>query len=535
MVFGDLIKKKYELFILLAFLILALILELKVTFGSPIAFGDEGFHTRMSQYMAENKDYPIYNPIETTNLEKRGFSRPPLWELLEAGFYSIFGFHEMIVKFLTPFIASILTGLATYFFAKKIYGEKVGIIASIIAITFPAVVTYAVLFYVDTLFTFYFALSAFSLILGIKTEDKKYLLLAGLFGALAFLTKIVGVFLFFALGLVVVYGLIKVKRDFKKLIRVYSLPLMIAFILVVPFFVRNLVFYETPLCTSPLDTSNCDASTYKPKYTFSQVIEQVGTNIGFLQFGIAEYMRFAYGNIWFVGVSLVSGLFLLWKKHENSVLMAILIFTLIILFARLFDARTEDVARWTLGWTPILATVSALYLSELYLFLKKYYKYLGTVMILVVIFFGYSTLTEKLTVMSSVKKFSPLFFEACNWAEENLPKDALITTVWGHHTTYNCQRNVAPNLADFQLSNDVDFILQTAEENGITHIFVQKFSIRNSPLQEGYTTDFVRLLENHPNEFVKVYENGPNLEQCIQQGGCDGSIFYEINVTALQL
>src|SRR3989338_4691712 len=149
--FAYIVKKKYEIVILVGFLLLALTLELQVTLKSPIAFGDEGFHTRMSQYMAENKEYPVYNPIETTNLEKRGFTRPPLWELLESGIYSVVGFSEIIVKLLTPFIASVLTGLATYILVKKIYDEKVGIIASLITITFPAVVTYAVLFYVDIL------------------------------------------------------------------------------------------------------------------------------------------------------------------------------------------------------------------------------------------------------------------------------------------------------------------------------------------------------------------------------------------------
>ena len=221
----------------------------------------------------------------------------------------------------------------------------------------------------------------------------------------------------------------------------------------------------------------------------------------------------------------------MWKKYQTNVLMVILILVLLILFARLFDARTEDVARWTLGWSPIIATICAIYLSELYSFLTKYHKYLGTIVIIIVIFFGYSSLTQKLTVMSSVKKFSPLFFEACDWVKENLPNDIIITTVWGHHTTYNCQRTVAPNLADFQLSNDVEFIREVAKETGITHIFVQKFSIRNDPLQEGYTIDFVRLLEAHPEDFIKLYENGLDLEQCIQQGGCDGSIIYEINST----
>jgi len=532
MEFAKLVKR-YEFFILIAFLILAFALELKVTFSSPIAFGDEGFHTRMSQYMAENNEYPVYNPIETTKLDKRGFARPPLWELLEGGFYSVFGFSEIIVKFLTPFISSVLTGLTVYILVKRIYNERIGVLSSIISVTFPVIVTYAVLFYVDTLFVFYFSLFAFLLILGVKTENRKYMMLSGVFGAFAFLTKIVGVFIFIILGLVLMYNLIKSRQEFRKIIKLYSLPLIVMSIFVLSFLLRNLIYYETPLCTAPLDTTNCDAIKYTTKYTFSQVVEQAGTNIPLFKFGAYDFILFAYGNIWFIGITFLGGLFLLWKKNENKALIGIVLFSLLILFLRLFDARTEDVARWTLAWSPVIAVVSSMYLSEVYSFLTKHYKHLGIIVIIVVIFFGYSTLTQKLNVMSSVKRFSPLFFEACDWVRENLPQDALISTVWGHHTTYNCQRSVAPNLPDFELSNDADFIVDVADQHGITHIFIQKFSIRNYALEEGYTIDFVNLLETNSDKFKKIYENGPNLQQCLQQGGCDGSMIYEINFTAL--
>jgi len=530
MEFAKLVKR-YEFLILIAFLILVFVLELRVTFSSPIAFGDEGFHTRMSQYMAENKEYPLYNPIEGTDSFRRGFTRPPLWELLEGGFYSAFGFSEIIVKALTPFISSVLTGSAVYILVKRIYDEKVGLLSSIISITLPVVVTYAVLFYVDTLFMFYFSLFVFLLMLGIKTENKKYMVLSGIFGAFAFLTKIVGVFILLILGLTFMYSLIKSRHEFKKIIKLYSIPLIVMSIFVLGFLFRSIVYYGTPLCAEMLYTTNCDIIKYNPKYNFPQVTEQAGTNIPFFKFGATDYIEFAYGNIWFIGIGLLGGLFLLWKKYENKVIVGIILLALLVLIIARFDARTEDAARWFLGWSPIIATIIAIYLSELYSFLSKYYKYLGVIVVLVVIFFGYSSLTQKLNVMSSVKKFSPLFFEACNWVKENLPKDALISTVWGHHTTYNCQRTVAPNFADFQLSNDVDFILEVAKENGITHIFIQKFSIRNQALEEGYTIDFVNLLEHNSDKFKKVYENGPNLQQCLQQGGCDGSIIYEINFT----
>ncbi len=78
------------------------------------------------------------------------------------------------------------------------------------------------------------------------------------------------------------------------------------------------------------------------------------------------------------------------------------------------------------------------------------------------------------------------------------------------------------------LSQDIGHILSTAEKLGITHIFVQKFSLSSQALSEKYPINYVQLLEDNPAQFKKVFENGPSLSQCVQQGACDGNIIYEI-------
>ncbi len=132
--------------------------------------------------------------------------------------------------------------------------------------------------------------------------------------------------------------------------------------------------------------------------------------------------------------------------------------------------------------------------------------------------------------MVQVKQFSPLFFEACNWIKENTPKDSSLFTIWSHRAVYSCQRDSSGNLADISLSRDLNYTLSVAKELGVTHIFIQKFSIdsQNQHLQENYDLDFVQFLENNTEHFKNIYENGPSLQQCLQQGGCDGNIVYEI-------
>ncbi|MEM5831282.1 MAG: hypothetical protein QXO40_03715, partial [Candidatus Aenigmatarchaeota archaeon] len=101
---------------------------------------------------------------------------------------------------------------------------------------------------------------------------------------------------------------------------------------------------------------------------------------------------------------------------------------------------------------------------------------------------------------------------------------------------YNCQRNAVGTgtIPDIALSKDLNKTLQAAKMNGITHIFIQKFSIdpENKHYGENYDLEFVEFLEANHEYFVKVYENGASLEQCRQywQTGyqCDGNIIYEI-------
>jgi hypothetical protein len=145
-------------------------------------------------------------------------------------------------------------------------------------------------------------------------------------------------------------------------------------------------------------------------------------------------------------------------------------------------------------------------------------------------------MSGKLTGMAQVKQFSPTFFEACNWVKKNTTENTTLYTVWGHRAIYNCQRNAVGTSAvpDLALSKDANYTVKVAKDNGVTHFFIQKFSIdpQNQHLAERYDWEFVQFLENNPEHFQKVYENGIPIGQCVQywQRGvaCDGNIVYKI-------
>jgi len=109
--------------------------------------------------------------------------------------------------------------------------------------------------------------------------------------------------------------------------------------------------------------------------------------------------------------------------------------------------------------------------------------------------------------MAQVKKFSPSFFEACDWIKANTMENATFYTVWSHGAVYNCQRNAigTSTVPDMALSRDANYTIKVAKENGITHFFIQKFSIdlQNRHLGERYDAELVQFLENNPEYFEK--------------------------------
>lgn len=527
--------RRPEVFVLLTILIVVFVLEFRVSSSSPIVFGDEGLHTRLAQWIAQEKEYPVWYPFLGTNVDRGGFTRPPLWNTLEASFLYVFGFREGIIKFLTPFIASILMGLAVYLLTKRVLNKGAAFAAAIIAVTIPSIATYSVLFYTDVLFTFYFFMFALMLVLAIQTDSKKYWVISGVFGAFAFLSKTVGYSALILVGIYFLHSIYKQRKLDIKILKNYAILVLVFVLISSTYFIRSYAYYGTPSCDVSLPFFTHDECALKDleykesgKYSYAGRTEMVGTETSVWKLGITNYIQFAYGNLWFVFLSFLGGLIILSYRREMVDELMLLIMALFLLLFYISTPRAEDTARYTLGWVPIIALISGVYFGEVYNFLKKYNKYLALVVFIIVIYYGFQNLQDKLSVMSQVKQFSPSFFDACNWVKQNLPKDALITTAWPFHTLYNCQRNVGGGGPDIVLSGDLDLALSTLKKQGVTHIFIQKWAISTQDLTERYPLKFVQFLENNPDHFKKVYENGePNIEICAYRG-CDGAIIYEV-------
>jgi len=506
------------------------ILESNTSLKTPIIFGDEGFHAGIARWMAENKEYPQWNLLGYTKVFKTNYARPPLFNLLEAGFLFLFGGQEVILKILPPLIGALI-GIVFYILVKRLYSRELGLISTLILIGIPSFVTYTVLVFDEILLVLNMLIFLLSFLLAIKENRKKYWALAAIFGGLSILTKNAGIILFLFIPLALSYLIFKEKKIsfyFKHLIAL----LIIITLISGPFFLRNLVFYNAPICYSPfglIDINGCVEKTFEETLEFETRTLAGGTENSITRFGLLNFIDFAYGNHWFILIGAIGGFIVFLTKSSdkvNSLVLIMLIFSVYSLYVTFY--RVEDAARQLLFWSALIIMIAGTYWVEIYKFLQRRQKYLGLLVIVAILFFSYKGVTAKLTVMESVKQFSPSFFEACDWAKENLPKDVVIMTFWGHRAGYNCQRTISPGWADIRLNEDPEKMVDVARVHGITHFFIQKFSITQQPSRESYSLNFVQLLENNADKFEKVFENGPPLNQCLQQGGCDGNIIYKV-------
>lgn len=520
--------------------------EAFVTLHYPIVFGDEGFHSALARWIAKHLEYPIYYEFLGDNVEKAGFYRPPLWNLLGASFFLLYG--EEGYRLLLPIVV-FTYGLGIFALTSKLWNKKVGFVSMLLATTIPSFVTYSVLFYVDALFTMNMTFFILFYALYEKTKNRKYMVLSGVYGTLAILNKTPGL----AVYLFVLFVLLKKLYDYRRLTPTLKelTPLILIIVLSGVFFLRNFMLYHSAcIIHTPIDKffgkNLCTISSYENQLKFAGRTEKVGTEADIYTIGLLNFLGFAYGNLLITVFPLLAGIIYLFET-KNSFEKYILLFLTTYVFLWLVSPgigyRTEDTARYTLGWSGIFMVISSLWLVKLSEYVENVLKKNNIIFAVVVatilsyIFFSSSQYAffPRLKTLETVKSFSPKFFEACDWVKSHLPKNATLLSLWTYRVAYNCDRRATGGPTDLRLSTDLNTTLKVSKIAGVDYIFLEKFSIdpQNRHYSERYDIDWVKYLENHPEVFKPVYENGINMTQCINYYlsygyPCDGVKIYKI-------
>ncbi|WP_448584534.1 ArnT family glycosyltransferase [Thermocrinis sp.] len=183
--------------------------------------------------------YVLYYPLDLTpeeaqywdwsrHLDLSYYSKPPMVAYLNYLSSSIFGYTELAVRII-PILLSFVLSLLTYFFAKRLFNEKVGIISATLPQISVGFSINSILMTTDAPFIFFWALSLMVLWFSLESGKTIYWLLLGIFSGFAFLSKYTAVFL---LPLALLYVFLY-KKELLKEAKPY-LSLAVAFLISLP-------------------------------------------------------------------------------------------------------------------------------------------------------------------------------------------------------------------------------------------------------------------------------------------------------------
>lgn len=528
------IKNPY-LIVFLLFGITIAVLELSVILNRPIAFGDGAYHSYIAKYIGQNEIFPKVLPGLNSY-----YTYSPLLHLLLSIFY-IAPFGEILAKVFIPILV-FLTGLGIFVTTAKFFTKKMALLSAVFVTTIPIFATYSVLIYTDILMIFFFALSTMFTLIAEKDGSRKYWVLAVIFAGMAFLSKGIGLISFGFIAFVLLYKFFKKEYTIKEFFNLGILLAVISILVIGGWLIRNIIFFEAIDCNLPLPKGNCVKEIINPDISkkFEGYVVPSGSNVNVMNFGLKNFMVFMYGNMWLVPLAAIIGIVLAFSRREN-----VDYFNLLLLFLAIFPAlvisfigwqigseqRTEDIARYMILSAFAVPLIAAVFIDKFLDFLRKYWKYLSVILIIIIIYFSWVNFKEKLTTMSSVTQFSTAFFDACNFIKSNTEKDSTFLTLWAAPTVYNCERTAmweSDYLPDIVLSQNITTVLNATKASGTDYIFIQKFALSQKAYQASIPMTFVQFLNSNPEHFENIYENGPKLDDCIKQGGCDGTIVYKI-------
>ncbi|MCL5407038.1 MAG: glycosyltransferase family 39 protein, partial [Patescibacteria group bacterium] len=132
-----------------------------------------------------------------------------------------------------PFIfLTLILGYFGYFWAKKIYGEKPGILASFLILFFPNILAHGRLINTDLGLTLFIFIATYFWGQFLKQKNCQNLFLTGLFSGLAMASKYTAIILFIILFVLAVIKLFQEKEKYGKIILGYLGVLIISFIVV---------------------------------------------------------------------------------------------------------------------------------------------------------------------------------------------------------------------------------------------------------------------------------------------------------------
>ena len=190
----------------------------------------------LTRYVNISADYKI-GPHDSFVF--RTFSYMPT-----AFFYYLFGVSEFTTA-LFSLICSIGSIILIYFFGKEFFNENTGLISAFLFSIFPLDIISSTRLTADIPLMLFMALSVFLFLKGIKYDDKRQILLSGIFIGIGYLVKVTSILLIGVFIIFIIYLVYKKRFKFFYLLFilgfliVFSFEGLVLFIIDGDFFIRS--------------------------------------------------------------------------------------------------------------------------------------------------------------------------------------------------------------------------------------------------------------------------------------------------------
>jgi len=186
---------------------------------------------------------------------------PPMYDLVTAGFFSVGGISVFTGRFVSV-VFSLLSVYAVFEFARRIYGVKTAVGASVLLAVMPGYVWLSRVAMIETMLVFFFTVSAMFFFLWLRENKTKFLLLSGLTLGLGILTKYQTIVLAAVmLTSLVVLGRGYLRQKFRKI----PLLVIVAVLVIVPWVLVSYQLYASKMLEQwfyALNVGNPDKALY---------------------------------------------------------------------------------------------------------------------------------------------------------------------------------------------------------------------------------------------------------------------------------
>jgi len=404
---------------------------------------------------------------------------------------------------LIHFVFALLAAVAVYSFSRTYFDDRVGLVASLIFLSSPAVMFLSTGGYIDLILTCFVFLAFHSVVLWSGSGKDSHLVLAGIFSGLAAGTKYTGIIVFLIILSGITAGLIVRKHKICGKIALF----VIAFLgPVAPWLIKNMIFTRNPVFPFLFNVFggyNWDITNIQKYFThIRQHGPLVGNPAGYLVLPWTLTMEgFKFGGSFDICgpafLILIPGMFLV--KGGKKQIHTILVFSILYYCVWLF---TGKVARFLVPLLPCLSILAASVFVRIAEEGRAKAVFLMAVLSVTVllnwwIFLFGESVVEPLAASAGIETRDEYlmrkvpYYPAVKFINTNAAKDSKVLFI-GEARTYYCERNyIASSVFDktpivewAEISATPGDLREIFRKNRITHVLLNAREAER--LQAGY-------------------------------------------------